>query len=83
MLTPKYMLSLLDKKQFPELLKWNNKVIDLVDRENSKSYNCLTIYKAERQVYNDSNDFRFVEKILKENPKYRLQMNPRVGGPNF
>lgn len=82
-LTPKYLLSLLIPDQLPNFKVWNNKVLDLDDRECSKWYNCATVLGAERQIFSNEPHFVFARKVLEANPKYKCLKQQRVGRPDY
>lgn len=65
-LTPKYMLSVLIKEQFPNLLHWNNTIQPMKDLEHVKFYNRLIVLRSSRQIYSNEVDFVFAKKIMLE-----------------
>lgn len=70
-LTPDYMLSLLEKRQLPDFISYDNKIIEAEEEDILQWYNCVIIFIAKRQVYSSNSDFTFTKKVLTENPKYR------------
>ena len=67
-LTPRFALSILLKKEFPEFAKMDNQIVILSNPENIKFYNSLILTNCNRQIYSCENDFRLAEKILKQHP---------------
>ena len=77
-LTPKYILSIIIPQQLPKFKVWDNKIMELENREVTKWYNNIIILRGERQVYSSENNFKFVGKVLSDKPLFKNKNQPRI-----
>jgi hypothetical protein len=77
-LSPIYGLIVLVRQDFKDMEVNEDKVMNLYDKEYIKWYNHLQVSQCTRQVFSIDSNFKFVEKIISENPQVSIANRPRL-----
>ncbi|VXD14300.1 hypothetical protein MARINOS108_11851 [Marinoscillum sp. 108] len=71
-------MSIFPKKDFPDLLCWDNQIIEVSNSEFIRTHNSIVVLRANRQIYNYIDDFALAKNILKMNPNLSNPERPRL-----
>lgn len=77
-LTPRFGISILLRKEFPEWTKNDNTIVSLSDTENVEFYNSLILTNSHRQIFSCEADFRLAKKIIQRTPNLSNPDRPRI-----
>lgn len=78
-LSPDKGLHIFIGEYFPDWAKLENRVLPLESKEAIKFYNSLQVTQSYRQVYNHSNYFKMVTKIMDKSPNLSDINAPKIG----
>lgn len=70
-ISPKYLVSIVEKKTIPSLDILDGKIVELYDEKNIQFYNYLQISQSSRQLFSLKNDFDDVISIIKKEPNLK------------
>jgi hypothetical protein len=63
-LTPHYILTFYEKKEYKHLRHFDRKIIDC-ERDHVEWFNNMQVMKSYRQIYSQNKDFSFIENLVK------------------